>query len=307
MIQKVTVFLLLLLTSQLLQAQSSLNLFPLQDNTLYQDANGTLSNGGGDYLFVGETRNVGARRTLIQFDLTDLPAGVTITDVALTLSMNKNNAPGNSPVALHAVSRSWGEGTVEADGEEGRGGTAQTGDATWLHAFSDTAFWDNPGGDFNPDASAMVNIDGNGTYQWTSPEMLNEVIDWYNDPSSNHGWILIGQEGGDATAMRFGSREASSGRPELTITYTTSTQISLAEMGLQIYPIPVTDRLTLDLKGANGLVEAELSTLQGQSLSVKRWTGGQKEYLNLSELPKGVYLLHLTTERGTRVERITKQ
>ena len=42
-----------------------------KDNTLYQDREGNISNGGGQHLFVGKTLRGPLRRTLLAFDLAD--------------------------------------------------------------------------------------------------------------------------------------------------------------------------------------------------------------------------------------------
>ena len=119
------------------------------DNTLYLSEDGSLSNGVGAHLFVGRVAaGPGLRRTLLRFDLTgQVPAGATIVGATLHLNVNKTVAPAYD-IDVHRVLASWGEGTSNAPGQEGAGGTAAANDATWLHRFYPATFWAGQGGDF---------------------------------------------------------------------------------------------------------------------------------------------------------------
>jgi hypothetical protein len=59
-------------------------------------------------------------------------------------------------------------------------------------------------------------------------KMAADVTEWLNQPDSNFGWILIGDESTMPTAKRFASREnpTESDRPVLTITYRTETLVT---------------------------------------------------------------------------------
>ncbi len=188
-------------------AQNEIRLEASKDNTLYEDAIGFVSNGKGDFI-VGVTRDGEIRRALLAFDIAGtVPAGVRVDSVTLTVRMTRSRAPGTF-VNLHRVLADWGEGDSEADAEAGQGITAQPGDATWIHTFSDSLFWQNPGGDFSPDSSARTSIGANPSfYTWEStPEMVADVQDWLDNPEVNFGWILIADEA-RRTAKRFVSRE----------------------------------------------------------------------------------------------------
>jgi hypothetical protein len=197
---------------------------PSKDNTLYESATGALSNGAGQFLFVGRTNQKnGIRRALIAFDVAStLPAGAKIRSAQLTLTMSQTIA-GPESVALHRVSADWGEGTSDAQIMGGGGGTAATtGDATWLHRFFSTDLWTNVGGDFVASVSASISISGNGDYTWGStPAMVADVQGWLDDPTSNFGWLLQGDEQSAGTAKRFNTRENTDATsvPELTIEF----------------------------------------------------------------------------------------
>jgi hypothetical protein len=204
--------------------QTSVDLGPAKDNTLYQSGTGSLSNGAGSYMFTGLTVGFSVRRALVEFDIAgQVPAGATIESVRLTLDMSRTTSP-ESNVALHRASQEWGEGASNAPGEEGGGATAQDGDATWLHAIFHPAggsvLWSNAGGDYDASASAVTGVEGPGTYTWSSEQMAADVQAWLDDPSSNHGWMIIGDEK-TVSSKRYSTREdpTAGNRPVLTVTY----------------------------------------------------------------------------------------
>ncbi len=198
---------------------------PSADNTLYEDAAGTLSNGAGQYLFVGNTVHDGLRRGLIQFDVTGhIPAGAKILTATLTLNMSKSKAD-LEPITVHAANAAWGEGASIAGGEEGAGAPAASGDATWVYRKYDTERWSTPGGDFVPQPDAQTNVRGPGVYTWGSTaQMATRVQTWLDTPATNFGWLLIGNEATTQTTKRFDSRENQNAdnRPVLTVTYAIS-------------------------------------------------------------------------------------
>lgn len=200
----------------------------VKDNTLYQDTAGALSNGSGEHMFCGRTGLHGGfgtiHRALVKFDVgAAIPPGSTITAVSLTLNMSKSIANPQT-CTLHRVNAEWGEGASDAPDEEGMGTAAVAPDATWLHTMYSTSFWATPGGDFEATASANVLVSDFGVfYTWgPTPGMIADVQGWLDDPSSNHGWVLRGNESAIFTAMRWDTRENPdpTKRPVLRIEFT---------------------------------------------------------------------------------------
>jgi hypothetical protein len=102
------------------------------------------------------------------------------------------------------------------------GGEATVGDATWLHTFYPKSLWTNEGGDFQAAPSASLSIPAQaGLYTFASPELVADVQDWVTNPTSNFGWVLIGEEDVMQTARKFASREyeIEASRPELIIDF----------------------------------------------------------------------------------------
>ena len=194
-----------------------------KDNTLYQDANGDTSNAKGQSIFSGMTNSTSKRRAVIAFSLAgQIPAGSTIQGVTLTLQLTRTRTQ-NKTIRLYRLTADWGEGTSHASGEEGQGTTATTGDATWIYRFYPGTAWTNPGGDYVITESASTVVGNkNGAFTWSSAQMITDVVGWLNTPSTNFGWILVGDETGAKSTKRFASRENTDVtlRPALQVTYT---------------------------------------------------------------------------------------
>lgn len=180
-----------------------------KDNTLYEDAQGAVSNGAGSHFFVGTTASGSKRRGLIAFDIAGhLPAGAVITSVMLQLDMTKTIA-GRQNITLHKVLANWGEGNSDALDDEGQGAPAAAADATWKHRFFPNTLWATVGGNFAATASATTPVDALGVYTWGStPGMVADVQAWLNQPTSNFGWLLRGNEATTTTAKRFDTKES---------------------------------------------------------------------------------------------------
>jgi hypothetical protein len=192
------------------------------DATLIEDPAGDLANGAGPAFFAGRTSqsNDSRRRALVFFDVASaLPRAASIKSAELALVLTPAN-DSIADVAVHRVLSPWSEGTSSASG--GGGAPAVAGDATWLHTFYDTQFWAMPGGDFAPDPSGFTAVGSPGVYVWgTTPALEADVQSWLDEPDSNHGWLLIGNEEAPTTSKRFASREnpAEEMRPQLLVVY----------------------------------------------------------------------------------------
>ena len=210
----------------------SAQLIPSKDNTLFEDGAGGLSNGSGQYLFMGMTGpndEVNLRRALVEFDLSTLPSNATVSSVTVTFAINKapsdegDGQPSPGTAHLHLLNGEWGEGASNASGGEGAGDGAESGDATWLHTFWDTDTWSAPGWDFALLVSASAPFGTSDTESMlfaSTPQLLADVQGWIDDPTSNHGWVLIGDESNQRNARRMASREhASQVPPTLNVQY----------------------------------------------------------------------------------------
>ena len=198
------------------------------DTTLIEVAPNS-NNGGQAWVNAGTTQNGTRNRGLFQWDLTGaIPAGATILSVDLTLAVTRVPDAGraDSPFSLYRLLVPWGEGNkVAIDNRGGQGAPATAGEATWNDRFFGSTPWAAPGGaagvDFvaAPSTSQYIYDVGRSPYHFT--ELVGDVQGWVNNPQSNFGWILIGDdESTPFTARRFGSREEPFGNvPTLTVDF----------------------------------------------------------------------------------------
>src|SRR5438876_8061286 len=192
---------------------TTISIIPSKDNTLYEydPAEGDHSNGAGFHFFAGETAMSELRRGVFAFDIAgSIPPGSTITGVTLSLNCSRVFSDTARTIELHKLLADWGEGTSHAPGEEGDGAPATTNDATWRHRFFDTIFWAMQGGDFSATVSASQSVGPVGQYTWSSAQMVADVQSWLDNPSSNFGWLVLGDESTNATSKRFDTRESAS-------------------------------------------------------------------------------------------------
>jgi len=200
-------------------------LLPIKDNSLIETTNSPMSNALGDGIYSGRTSFLAGftlRRAVLAFDVADaIPPGSKIESVTLDLSLVMAASPSETHT-LHRLLADWGEGTSSHPG--GAGAPATPGDATWMHTFYPDQFWNEPGGDFVAAPSAGQTVTATpGLFTWGStPEMVADVQNWLDDPASNFGWIVIGNEQDPGTARKFASREHSEAdlRPRLQVTFT---------------------------------------------------------------------------------------
>jgi hypothetical protein len=221
-----------------------------KDNTLYQVKTGDpeTSNARGDGIFAGNTDGKGgeppfSRRAVIAFTNLHsvIPPGAVINSVTLRLLLNRTKETAGVPLTVHRLRGNWGEGTSNANGEEGKGANATSGDATWTYRFFNTVLWATPGGDYVASWSAsniVRSFSGDGQYYyWSSPQMVADVQLWLSNPGTNFGWIVIGKERDGAniakqTAKRFASREDTypTNRPALIIDYSVADPIGACNL-----------------------------------------------------------------------------
>ena len=116
----------------------------------------------------------------------------------------------------------WGEAASFGFRGEGIGAAAQPDDATWLHAFFPGTLWSTPGGAFSTTPSASTMIMGNGTYAFTSAQLVADVQSMLDDPANDFGWGVLGDElASNPIVRRYDTREnpTASFRPTLRVEY----------------------------------------------------------------------------------------
>ncbi|MEC3908112.1 DNRLRE domain-containing protein [Tamlana sp. 2201CG12-4] len=274
-------------------------------NTIYEAGN--LSNGMGDHLFAGRTNQsagMNLRRALLQFDLSTIPAGATITGVTLNLDLNQTIS-GAIGVSLHKLTQDWGQGISDAAGQEGAGATSTVNDASWNCSFHDgasgcTTSWTTAGGDFNTTASATTSVDGNGAYTWTSATMLTDVQGWFANSATNFGWMLIGDETTDGTAKRFSANTTNP--PTLELTYNTLSSSESDFTKVIVTPNPTTGDTNIQLGSPHNTITVTITNSLGQTVSTfTEQTETKALTIPLTGQPTGLYFVTLISSKGEKV------
>jgi hypothetical protein len=200
---------------------ANIQLLPVADGTLFA-VEPDRANGAGAHLFIGTIASGDPRRALLRFDLSGIPPGSIITSASLRILVDRA-AIGSSlddTATLHRLLADWGEGASNSGGGGG-GDVARAGDATWTQRFyaaSPPQPWSTPGGDFAA-GGASIPLTAIGSHTWANdPGMLADLQAWIDVPSSNHGWLIRGNEASSQNAKRMISREGGNG-PLLTLQY----------------------------------------------------------------------------------------
>lgn len=209
----------------------SVTLRPVADTTLIETApNNNL--GGQPFANSGTTQNFTKNRALFRFDVSSIPVGAQVSSASLAFEVTRQPVDGfaSADFGLHRMFVSWGEGvqTTANPGSPGQGAPAAAGEATWNARFAQTGLnWATPGGlagtDFAAASSAGQSIysTANSPYFFTSAQLAADVQHWLDNPSANHGWMLLANdEGPNFTARRFGSREDGINAPQLMVQFT---------------------------------------------------------------------------------------
>jgi len=126
--------------------------------------------------------------TMLRFDLSSLPSDAVIDTADLRLFLNDASGASSVSIVAHYVTSSWDEATVT---------------------------WNNSPSTGTSGVAASID-DATGSYK--SWEVSSFAQSWIDDPSSNHGVLLIGPEGGYYERW-FASRESPGNSPRLEVTY----------------------------------------------------------------------------------------
>ena len=188
--------LLSILSATAWSATATIN--PSQDNTVAEELPDNSSGACGS-IFSGmidvDTLD-GARRALVQFDLADIPPGSIINSITLNMAVTRGSNHVDSTFTLHPITTAWVEGTDDCGVRGGGQGVPATNGAVT---------WNTMPGFGAASGSTLIN---NTIPVWSSTAaMVSDVQGWLDNPGTNYGWVLIGDETTKTTTRRFDSRE----------------------------------------------------------------------------------------------------
>jgi hypothetical protein len=125
-------------------------------------------------------------RGLVQFDLSAIPAGSTISSATLKLYYHRwgTNDPVGRTLWAYRVTQSWTEGD----------GTTNSG-VSWAR-YDGTNSWATPGGDYTTNGGASSTVPS--SYGWMTWTVTDIVKAWVEDSEANCGFLI--KDGTEDTA-----------------------------------------------------------------------------------------------------------
>lgn len=184
---------------------------PALADAYINQASATNNAGTATFLRVGENNSSAQLiRSLIKFDLTDIPSNATITSATLSLYLYDDNSSNARTLSAYRLLKDWDEGTV-----------------TW-NKYDNSNNWTTAGGfdaadceqtDIGNVALAASEADG-----WIDITLTaGDVTDWIDGTLPNYGLLLkVDTESNDQYGYYSSDYTADTTlRPKLTLTYTT--------------------------------------------------------------------------------------
>lgn len=223
--------------------------------------------------------NEGIGTSLLQFELTGLPANASILDAKLFLYHNpatfSAGQASNNACYLRKVTDPWNESTV-----------------TWNSTPNTTTI-----GQIILAKSTLTNQD------YPNINVTSFVQDWYLNPAANHGMFLELIDKSLYNSMKFCSSDCADSlkRPKLVIKYDVG--VGVKDSGrsssvFRVYPNPASDRLSIefseDLVGSYTIVD-----MMGR-MCATRSSCPRNTLIQIDGWEQGVYFVKV--ESGTTVE-----
>jgi hypothetical protein len=180
--------------------------------------------GASQYLYLNREYGSGTfDRSVVQFDLSSIPSGATITRAKMNLlCYDQYSSSGNTPIAASRVTNPWlegsGDGVLNSPTNNG-----VTFNSRW---YGQT--WTSSGGDYASPAEDTIGVYGDAWYSWDITELAQ---DWSQGVCANNGVLLKGIGTGYYWKRFYSSEQTPSGspggdgvkfRPYLELTYVTA-------------------------------------------------------------------------------------
>ena len=170
-------------------------------------------NFGSDVEMFVDRETTDLHRALVQFDLSSIPAGATITSATLTIEAI--GVGGDMSVGAYQLLESWSESTV-----------------TW-NERSTGVNWSTAGSNFNSTAEDLLDVtsDDDGPHDF---DLTSLVQDWVDGSASNYGVMVGSPDGGGNRQIEYMTRENTTA-PVLVVTYTVpEPEIDVSGLGVSI-------------------------------------------------------------------------
>ncbi len=195
------------------------------DSTIFSE-NSTGNSGGSDFMRAGLNGKGDIRRTLIRFDLSDIPPQSVILSAMLEIVVVDfaGNGPSETAQTLHRLNQVWTEGS----GIDERGEFVDNA-VSWNSTQEGVQLWDTPGGTFESQSSAeaIIPAEMNASIIWNGSGVVQDIQNWVNGDVPNYGWIIVGDENTSRSVRAYATSEFGEIEPKLHIEYTMNSSIEI--------------------------------------------------------------------------------
>lgn len=223
-------------------------------------------------------------KSVIDFDLSSIPAGATIISAELSLFFNPddssgphNNLTSSNASYLRRVTTPWDESTV-----------------TWDTQPSITTV-----------NQVIVPESTSSTQDYPDMDVTNLVQDMINDPANSHGLMLEGISDQEYHGLYFASSDHQNAelRPKLVVTYDLNSSISEIEaVEFSLFPNPSAG--IIHLQTSETIESVDILDISGKLVLSEE---NPSTTLDVSRLNSGNYFIQVTTEMGVGTEKLIVQ
>jgi hypothetical protein len=230
--------------------------------------------------------NPGKGNSLIQFDLSSIPANSEIISAKLSLFYNSKSSSGgqagNNACYLKKITSAWSESAV-----------------TWNSVPST----DTTNEVFLPKSTA-INED------YPNIDITHFVQEWYDKPSSNFGLMLELIDNSLYNSMKFFSSDYSdtTKTPKIVVCFKSTVGITNIKNNsrILIYPNPASNEIIIESNNLSNEDIFVISNLNGQELTrqqIKKY----KSTIDISNLPSGIFFVTVISDKAIEVKKIIKE
>ena len=163
-------------------------------------------------------------RTLLRFDLGQMPTNTTVSQATLSLWHPETSGASALTIRAHRLTGHWLEGTGKAE---------CTGDGTTWYETTGGVDWLTLGGDFDPAVIGTISVPSGQAPGWNTLNIASLAQQWARGEKPNHG-LIFKLDGETIVAGKYVDYYADDFavaptlRPKLSLTYTETTSASVA-------------------------------------------------------------------------------
>ena len=240
---------------------------------------------------------------LLKWDLSSIPVNSTILSAEIILEITNGST---DTYEVYELKRDWDEG-----------------ETNW-YQYSNGNMWQVEGANGSDDRGSDVlgsfdaEFAGKDTIRLDQAAMT-VIKGWVDDPSTNHGFILLDYDDSSSDGIDFDSKEVSGAdnRPKLTVTYTPPVGTAVDEIAeipttgmlLTSYPNPFQNTVNIQFEVRERTqVHLEVMDLLGRKIVTlvedSMGAGIHDVVFNAEGLPSGIYLARLTIDSRVQTSKI---